>query len=159
VVFERSILTVSLVATAAFLAAGVHGVLAPVGEEIQLHVLLTLGSSMLVVFPHLWIAIYLAGTGRAVRLEAAAGRATAAAGVEARAHLRRALAPALLAAAGALATVAAGQAVVAGSLSGGHHLAVFVAALVLQGVALAVEWRTLGRNALLLAGLDRGTAA
>lgn len=152
--FERSILVVAGVATLAFLGAGVYSFFDPGIEEMRLHVLLTLGAVLLLVFPHLWIALYLVGTGRAVRREAAAGRADGADVAEARRHLRRALPPLALASLGALATLAVGHGILTGATRPWHHVAAFGATLALQLWALLAERRTLTRHAALLARLE-----
>jgi hypothetical protein len=159
VVFERAILVVSVLATAAFVAAGAHAALVPAGEGMRLQVLLALGSAMLLVFPHLWVVIYLTGTARAVRLEVAAGRAPATALAAARGWRQRVLLPLGLATAGALGTLAAGQGVALGMLRPVHQVAVLGATLACQLWAVAAEWRSLRGNAGLLAGLERGGGA
>jgi hypothetical protein len=152
--FERSILVVSVLATLAFLGAGAYSFFDPQLEEMRLHVLLTLGAVLFLVFPHLWIGLYLFGTGRAIRREVAEGRAEAGAAAEASRHLRRALPPLLLASLAALATIALGQAILAGTAAPWHHLTAFALTLLLQLWALQVERRTLTRNAALLNRLD-----
>lgn len=152
--FERSILVVAVLATLAFLGAGLYSFFDPQLEELRLHVLLTLGAVLLLVFPHLWIGLYLFGTGRAIRREVAEGRAQPDAAAESRRHLRRALPPLLLASLAALATVALGQGILAGTARPWHHVAAFVATLLLQLWALLVERQSLTRNAALLDRLD-----
>jgi hypothetical protein len=152
--FERSILVVAALATVAFLGAGVYSFFDPHIEEMRLHVLLTLGAVLLLVFPHLWIGLYLLGTGRAVRREAAEGRADGADVAEARSHLRRALPPLALASLGALATLAVGHGILTGTTRPWHHVAAFAATLALQLWALVAERRTLTRHAALLARLE-----
>jgi hypothetical protein len=152
--FERSILVVALLATVAFLGAGVYSFFDPEIEEMRLHVLLTLGAVLLLVFPHLWIALYLLGTGRAVRREVAEGRAAAAAAAEARRHLRRTLPPLVLASLAALATIAVGHGLLTGTTEPWHHVAAFALTLALQLWALLTEHRTLTAHAALLTRLD-----
>jgi hypothetical protein len=152
--FERSILVVALLATVAFLGAGAYSFFDPQLGEMRLHVLLTLGAVLLLVFPHLWIGLYLFGTGRAIRREVAEGRAEPSAAVEASRHLRRALPPLLLASLAALATVALGQAILLGTAEPWHHVTAFVVTLLLQAWALLVERQSLTQNAQLLDRLD-----
>ncbi len=158
-IFERSIFAVALVATAAYAAAGAVAALAPDALDLRLLVLLTLGSSMLLVFPHLWVVVYLAGTGRAVRLEAAAGRATVADVAAARRALRRVVVPAALAAAAALGTLAVGQGIESGTGRPWTQAAAFATTLALQVVALVVEWRVLRANGARLAALEAAARA
>ena len=155
--FERSILVVAVLATVAFLAAGVYSFFDPQLDEMRLHVLITLGAVLLLVFPHLWIGLYLAGTGRAIRREVAEGRAEPSAATEARRHLRRALPPLLLASLAALSTIALGQAILAGTAQPWHHLTAFALTLLLQLWALHVERQSLTQNAALLDRLDAAT--
>jgi len=157
-VFERSMLTVALVATLAFAAAGVHAWLAPPADDLGLHVLLGLGSAMLVVLPHLWVLVYLLGTGRAVRREVVDHGAPDAALARARRHRLVALPPLALAVAGAVATVLLGPPVVTGALDARLHAAVFAAALAAQLWALLAERRALRDHAALLAELDVAAA-
>jgi hypothetical protein len=152
--FERSILVVAVLATVAFVAAGAYSFFDPQLDEMRLHVLLTLGAVLLLVFPHLWIGIYLAGTGRAIRREVAEGRAEPSAAAESARHLHRALPPLLLASLAALATVALGQSILAGTAQPWHHVTAFVVTLLLQLWALLVERQSLTRNARLLDRLD-----
>lgn len=152
--FERSILVVAVLATVAFAGAGIYSFFDPGLDELRTHVLLTLAAVLLLVFPHLWTAIYLAATGRAIRREIAAGRGEPAAAAEARRHLVRALPPLLLASLAACATVALGQGILAGTTRPWHHLIAFAVTLALQLWALLTEYRTLTANARLLTRLD-----
>lgn len=152
--FERSILVVAVLATVAFLGAGAYSFFDPRLDEMRLHVLLTLGAVLLLIFPHLWIGLYLFGTGRAIRREVAEGRAEPSAAAEAGRHLRRALPPLLLASLAALSTIALGQAILAGTAQPWHHVTAFVVTLLLQLWALLVERQSLTRNAHLLDRLD-----
>jgi len=156
--FERSMLTVALLATVAFAAAGLHAWAAPPAEDLGRHVLLGLGSSMLVVFPHLWVLVYLLGTGRAVRREVAEHGAPETALARARRLLLLALPPLALAVAGAVATVLLGPPVVTGVLEPRVHAVAFAAALGAQAWALLAERRALRDNAALLAELDTAPA-
>jgi hypothetical protein len=154
VLFERSIFTVAVLAALAFVAAGVDAYLATSVEgELGHHVLLTLGAALLVVFPHLWTVFYLLTTGRAVRLEVEEKRASPRVLSRTRRNRRRALPPALLTAAAALATVMLGQQALVGPRPWLHPAAFFLA-LALQLWALWAERRSLWDNAALLAELD-----
>ncbi|HUO85795.1 MAG TPA: hypothetical protein VM617_00270 [Thermoanaerobaculia bacterium] len=155
--FERSILVVSAVATLAFLGAGLHAFLAPPSDDMRLHILLTLGAVLLIVFPHLWTAIYLLATGRAMRLEP--GEEAADAARASRRHLWRALPAMLLASLGAFATIAVGQGILAGSNAPWHHVAAFAATVAFQLWALVAGRRALVANARLLDGLDASSIA
>jgi len=156
--FERSMLIVAVVAALAFAAAGIHAWVAPPTEDLGLHVLLGLGSAMLVVLPHLWVLVYLLGTGRAVRREVAEHGAPDAALARARRPRLAALPPLALAVAGAVATVLLGPPVVTGVLDPRVHAVVFAAALAAQLWALLAERRALRDNSALLAELDAAAA-
>jgi len=156
--FERSIFTVSVLATLLFVAAGAHAYLVPVADEPSSHVLLSLAAALLVVLPHLWTVLYLWGTGRAVRKEVEEKRASPRVMSEARRHRRRAVPPLLLASAAALATLGLGNQ----ALSSGAtwlHPAAFFLTLVLQAWALWAERKSLWLNAALLDELDRRARA
>jgi len=147
-------LTVAALATLAFAAAGIHGWAAPPADDLGRHVLLGLGSAMLVVFPHLWVLVYLLGTGRAVRCEVAEHGAPDSALDRARRLRRSALPPAALAVAAAVATVLLGPPVVTGVLDPRAHAIAFGAALACQLWALWAERRALRDNAALLTEFD-----
>lgn len=155
--FERSIVTVSAVATVAFLAAGVHAFLVPPDEAMQLHVLLTVGAVLLLVFPHLWTVIYLIATGRAIGLEE--GEAARDAAAASRRLLWGALPALLLASLGAFATIAVGQGILAATSQPWHHVTAFGATLGLQAWALFAGRRALYANAALLDRLDAPAGA
>lgn len=153
--FERSIFTVSLLATAAFVAAGIHAYVAPptVDADLGIHILLSLGAVLLLVFPHLWTLIYLWSTGRAVRREVEARHASPRVISRSRRLRRRALPPLVLASLAALATLLLGQEALVGTRPWLHPVAFFTA-LALQLWALWAERSALAANAALLDELD-----
>jgi len=153
VLFERSIFTVSVVATVALAAAGVHAWVVPPEQDMAGHVLYTLAAALLVVFPHLWTLLYLAMTGRAAAAEVSDRHVSPRVLSRVRRNRRRVWPPLLLACAGALGTVALGQ----NALVGRHawtHAALFLATLAFQLWSLWAERKSLWDNAELLADLD-----
>jgi len=153
-VFERSMLIVAVLAALAFAAAGIHAWAAAPADDLGLHVLLGLGSAMLVALPHLWVIVYLLGTGRAVRREVAEHGALDSALDRALRLRRTALPPAALAVAGAVATVLLGPPAVTGAVDPRVHAAVFAAALACQLWALVAERHALRDHTALLTELD-----
>lgn len=153
--FERSIFTLSLLATAFFVGVGVHAYAVPAGDEpaLGLHVLLGLAAALLLVFPHLWTVLYLWGTGRAVRKEVEERRASPRVISRARRLRLRALPPLLLASAAALVTLVLGQEALVGTRPW-VHAAAFFTTLALQLWALWAERTSLWPNAALLDELD-----
>lgn len=155
--FERSILTVSVLATVAFVAAGIHAHAVSVEADLGFHVLLTLASALLVVFPHLWVVLYLWGTGRAVKKEVEARRASPRMRSRVRRYRLHAWPPALLASAAALGTVMLGRDALVGPTATPHRV-LFFTTLVLQAWALWAERRVLWDNAALLDDLEKRAA-
>lgn len=146
---------VALLATVAFAAAGVHAWIVPPDLDLmRVHVLPTMVSSLLLIFPQVWVLIYLLATGRVVRRELADGAASPADLATSRRLRRRALPPVALSATAALVTVLLGFGLVSGAAEGPAHALAFVATLTLQLWALAVEWPTLRDHARLLRELE-----
>ena len=78
---DRALLTVGWIATLTFLAAGYVGYTQGGSSGGDLHVLLALIASLLVLFSHSWIMFYLIGTGKAIK-EAVADHALPEAWIE-----------------------------------------------------------------------------
>ena|GEM_PF-1488427 len=157
-IFERSIFILSLIATAAYLAAGVYAYVAPPEADMATHVLVTVAATLLLLLPHVWTLFYLWGTGRAVRKEVEAKRASPRVMSEARRYRRRAVPPLLLASACALAALAMGNLGYSPTLSW-LHPTLFFAALAFQVWALWAQRRSLWDNAEMLDELDRRARA
>lgn len=151
--FERSILTVSVLASAAFLAAGLDAYLRPPEDDLGSHVLFTLAAALLVVFPHLWTLVYLAMTGRAAVAEVEDRHVSPRVLSRVRRNRRRAWPPLVLASLGALGTVVLGWTAQV-DRHAWTHAACFFLALALQLWALWAEKKSLWDNADLLADLD-----
>lgn len=153
---ERSMLIVGVLATLGVVASAALGyaIAAPQETAMQTHVLVALAATLLAVFSHSWILLYLIGTGRAVQgairresLDPELGR-----------RVRRlksfAYPCVLLAMAGMLAVFALGAASTANYVPARHHHLAFYAALVVQAVALWTEARILRENERLLLDVD-----
>jgi hypothetical protein len=153
VLFERSILTVSVLATVAFLAAGLHAWAGDPAADLGTHVLFALAAALLVVFPHVWTLIYLAMTGRAAAAEVDDRHASPRVLSRGKRNRRRAWPPLFLASLGALGTVALGWTAQVDAHAW-THAACFAATLVVQLWALWAEKKSLWDNADLLAELD-----
>ena len=157
--FEKLILGVGVVATVALAATGTFGYNTGEGiADLQLHLALAVGTAMAVLFPHLWVLIYLLATGRGLRRAVAAGgegATSALATLPALARARRRAFIALVAASATLLALVFSGAAANRETGGALHGTLFWATLVLQVGALVVEWRALRLNASLLAALDR----
>lgn len=163
----RALLIVGALATLGLAATGLLGYRMPwppaaaveatggVPEEMSRHILVGLGASLLLLFSHSWILIYLLGTGRAVR------QAVRQRGLEPELSARtkrfkKACYPLiLLAMALSLATFITGTGVTTGVVPGPVHGVLFYAALAIQILTLAVERRVLDDNERLIADVDR----
>jgi hypothetical protein len=142
-------------AAAAALGYPLHGTADP---AVPRHVLAALASSLVLLFAHCWILLYLFATGRAI------AEVVREHGVEpsvldlVRGFQRRCWPPLLLAMALAIATLVLGGALMAGTVPAMAHHVLFWIALAVQVWALGVERRVLGENESLIADLDRRLA-
>lgn len=162
----RALLVVGVAAALGLIAAAVLGYLLPpapaqaaagaaTAAGMPRHVLMALASTLLLLFSHCWIFLYLIATDRVVRkavrefgLEPELGAETA--------GFKRAAFPWLLAAVGlALATMVCGGAALTGSVPVWVHHVFFYATLLVQAGALWTERRVLGANERFLSRLDR----
>lgn len=145
--FEITMVALGGLATALLVAAGAQGYASTGPDDLAPHLLLALPALMAIALPHVWVAVYLAGTRRAL------GREPAAAGdlPAARALGHRALAAALGALGALVALVVTGALAFTGAGSPAAHSALFWLLLLVQAAALLVEWRMLAGNHRLLA--------
>jgi hypothetical protein len=158
---ERSLLSVGALGTVAVVvAAGLgYGLSSPADAGMPTHILAALVASLLAMFSHSWLLLYLLGTGKVIRDAVREGGLDPALLAESR-RLRRVCYTCLLAA--ALLVMAAF--VVGGAVAGKgatpwvHHLLAWVA-IAAQGLALWMEWRTLAANERLLGNVDQGLVA
>ena len=152
----RALLIIGVVATLGFLATGILGywITSPADAGMPRHMLLALGSCLLMLFSHLWIFFYLIGTGRAIRqtirelgLEPGLSAATT---------RFKLCYPWLLAAmVGSVATFLLGGFVATKSLPVWTHPALFFATLALQAVSLWLEGRALAASEGLIGDVER----
>ncbi|HTQ79708.1 MAG TPA: hypothetical protein VMM92_06905 [Thermoanaerobaculia bacterium] len=155
----RALLVIGLLATLILgVTAGLGYRLAgPTDESLRFHVLAALAASLLLVFSHCWILLYLIVVGRAIRtaLQENGLALPQAAEVE---RLKGRSFPLLLTAlATAIATFATGGAAATGSLALLHHLLFYVTFLC-QLAALWSERRVLTANQGLIAEISRRLA-
>ncbi|HET9210014.1 MAG TPA: hypothetical protein VFR03_06435 [Thermoanaerobaculia bacterium] len=152
----RALLIIGVVATLGFVATGILGywVTGPAHPDMARHMLLALGSCLLLLFSHLWILFYLVGIGRAIRLtiqdlglEPGLSEATR--------RFKRCYPWLLLATAAALATFILGGFVATRALPRWTHHSLFFVTLALQVVALWLEGRALAGSEGLIGDVDR----
>ncbi len=146
----RALLTVGALATLGLIATGVLGYAVGDRESAALHVLVALGSCLLLLFSHCWIMFYLIGTGKAIKQAVADGGLSAEL-VEETKRLKNRCYPALmLAMALAMATFILGGGVDTGSVPRWVHQAMFLASLAAQLRALWLEHLVLNDNSALM---------
>lgn len=158
-----ALLVLGLLGTIALIGAGVlgYGLAGAAEEQVRSHVLLSLAATLVLVFSHTWIVLYLLATGRVISQVAAerfpgsvagsdgGGDGAGAIGelLERARRLRLRALPWLLAAIAAVAaTFLAGNAVVSGSIPAPVHQALFYVTLAAQGAAMLVERRVLAEH-------------
>ncbi len=159
----RALLVLGLLGTAGLVAAAVLGyeVSGAADSQVRAHVLLSLGATLVLLFSHTWIVLYLLATGRVlsqvVRERGWLDRPDG--GAELLERARRARLRAIPWLVAALAAVAAaflsGGAALAGSATATVHHALFYLMLVLQGGAMVAERRVLAEHERLAAELGR----
>ncbi|MEO6196370.1 MAG: hypothetical protein ABIS20_25405 [Thermoanaerobaculia bacterium] len=157
----RSLLIVGALGTIGVAVAGGlgYGLSSPADAGMPTHIIAALVASLLVMFSHSWLLLYLLGTGRVIRDTVREGGLAPALLAESR-RLRRVCYTCLLAAAAlVMATFLVGGAVAGkGAAPWVHHLLAWVAVAV-QGLALWIEWRTLVANERLLGDVDQRLVA
>lgn len=162
----RALLIVGALATLGLAASGVLGYLMPwppeaaaelsgVSEEMSRHILVGLGASLLLLFSHCWILIYLLGTGRVVRQAVRQRGLEPELAERTRRFRKSSYSLLLLAMALSLATFVTGTGITTGAVPGWLHPVLFYAALVVQIPTLAIERRALDDTELLIADVDR----
>jgi hypothetical protein len=157
----RSLLIVGLLGTVGVVVtAGLgYGLHSPGDPGMPRHIIAALASILPVMFSHVWILLYLLGTGKVIRDAAREAGQTdldpAPLMAESR-RLRRVCYSWLLLAAGlVMADFLLGSAVAANAARPWIHHALFWAAVAAQGIALWSEWRGLAANERLLGEVDR----
>lgn len=157
----RALLIVGVMATLGLIASAVFGYLleGPPGPRMQLHILVSLASSLLLLFSHCWIMFYLIGTGKAIK-DAVKEYGLEQALVEETKRFKNVSYPSLmLAMTLAIATFVLGGGAAMQALPSWIHHALFFATLVVQVRALWLENRVLVDNEKLMAGINRRLAA
>jgi hypothetical protein len=153
----RALLIVGAMATLGLIASAVlgYGLDGPVGSEMSRHVLVSLASSLLLLFSHCWIMFYLIGTGKAIK-EAVAEHALEPALIEETKRFKNRSYPSLMLAMGlAMATFILGGGAATNSLPVWVHHGLFWATLLVQGRTLWIEKEVLEQNEKLMADIDR----
>jgi hypothetical protein len=146
-------------ATLGLIATGVIGYVATEVESYGLHLLIALGSCLLLLFSHCWIMFYLIGTGKAIKEAVAAENLSPELVEETKALKNRSYPGLMLAMALAMATFILGGGVATGSfIPSWFHLVMFLITLFAQVRALWTEHLVLLDNAKLMRRVDRLTA-
>jgi hypothetical protein len=151
----RALLVVGLVATLGFTAAAVVGYRGLAGDGMQLHLLLALVSSLLLLFSHCWIMFFLIGTGKAIKSAVAEHGLETELVAETRRFKNATFGWALLAMGLAMATFILGGGVFTGVVPRWVHHGLFYLALAAQAAALWRESRVLSANDRLMAAINR----
>jgi 4-hydroxybenzoate polyprenyltransferase len=151
----RALLTIGWLATLGFAAAGAVGYRAADPETFQLHLLLALVSSLLLLFSHCWILFYLIGTGKAIKEAVAENGLEADIVAATRRFKRQSSGWVMLAILLAMATFVVGGGVYARQAPAWIHHALFYVTAAVQVWTLLREQRVLGANDRLMADIDR----
>jgi hypothetical protein len=145
----RALLIFGWLGTAGLIAAAVLGYTAPRAADphaLQGHVLMSLGATLVVMFSHTWILLYLLATGRVLSQVAAARGFEPELAERARRLRLRALPWLLVVLAAVTATFLLGGNAFGGRTAAAIHHALFYVTLVLQLSAMTVERRVLAEH-------------
>ena len=142
----RGLIFAAWIAMAATAAAALVGTSYAGTVNLQLHVLVSLIATMILFFTHLWVLLYLAGTRRAILSTAAAQGLGTEIGSAVKRLFWRAVPWPLLGLAGLVALYLSGYSRMAERGPSWLHLAVSVACVVAQAVALGLAARSLAAN-------------
>jgi hypothetical protein len=145
---RRVLLILGVLGTLGLMAAAAagYGVLGGPDPQMHAHALLSLAATLVLMFSHTWIVLYLLATGR-VMADTVRTRGLDAALLERARRMRLGALPWLLAAVGALiVTFLLGSAAFSGRILGWLHQGFFYLALVLQIVAITKEGRVLAAH-------------
>jgi hypothetical protein len=158
---RRALLTLGFLGAAGLIATAVLGYGAHTASETEMraHVLVSLGASLVLMFSHTWIVLYLIATGQVIT-RVVRERGYEPEILEAARKLRMHTLPWLLAALGAvIATFVVGGAAYSGALPGIVHHVLFYVTLVAQAGAMVVESRVLQAQDRLALDLTRRAEA
>jgi hypothetical protein len=154
----RALLIMGLLGTAGLLAAAALGYgLTGAADAllVRQHVLLSLAASLVLMFSHTWIVLYMLATGKVIS-RVVRERGYPEELLEPARRLRLRFVPWLLAAFAAVAaTFLTGGLVLSGGAPAAVHQVLFYATLVLQGAAMVAERRVLAEHERLAADLGR----
>jgi MFS family permease len=155
----RSLLIVGVVATVGLVASGVIGFRMADRSGFELHLLVALVSSLLLLFSHCWILFYLVGTGRAIKDAVAENGLEPEIVAATRRFKGRSSGWAMLAMAFAIAVFVTGGGVFTDAVPTSVHHALFWVTLAVQVFALIREREVLDQNNRLMGDVDRRIAA
>ncbi len=151
----RSLLVVGALATLGMIATAV---VAYLGQPIVYHLMLGLGSALLLLFSHCWIMFYLIGTGKAIK-EAVAEHSLDTAVLETTKSFKMRSNGWMMIAMGlCMATFILGGGVYNNTLPQWVHHTLFWLTLVAQVKTLWIENQVLSENERLMAGINRQVA-
>lgn len=153
----RALLVLGVLGTAGLVAVAAlgYGLGRAADAQVRQHVLLGLAASLLLIFSHTWIVLYMLTTGKVIA-QVVRERGYPAELLEQARRLRLRVIPWLLAALTAVAvTFLTGSAVLSGVVRPAVHQALFFLALVLQVAAMVAERRVLAEHERLAADLGR----
>lgn len=151
----RSLLVVGAFATLGMIATAV---VAYLGQPLAVHLMLGLGSALLLLFSHCWIMFYLIGTGKAIK-EAVAEHSLDTAVLETtRSFKMRTNGWMMIAMGLCMATFILGGGVYTQTLPSWVHHSLFWLTLVAQIKTLWIEHQVLTENERLMTRLDRQMA-
>ncbi len=151
----RALLVVGWVATLGFAAAGAVGYRAAAADAFQLHLLLALVSTLLLLFSHCWILFYLVGTGKAIKEAVAENGLEPELVAATRRFKQKSSGWGMLAMLLAMATMVLGGGAFAGAVPLWLHHALYWATLLVQVWTLWRERSVLAENDILMAAIDR----
>ena len=153
----RALLVMGLLGTAGLIAAAALGysLTGVAAEQVRQHVLLSLAASLVLMFSHTWIVLYMLATGKVIS-RVVRERGYPEELLEPARRLRLRFIPWLLAAAAAvIATFLTGGLVLSGGAPPAVHHLLFYVTLVLQGAAMVAERRVLAEHERLAGDLGR----
>jgi hypothetical protein len=161
----RALLVIGLLATIVLVVTGAlgYGMSGPADERLRFHVLAALAASLLLIFAHCWILLYLIVIGRAIRSALAESGLELPEAVVAERFKSRSFPMLLLALGLAIATFVSGGAAASGNFQMLHanalHHVLFYATLIAQLRALQLERQVLVEHDRLIADVNRRITA
>jgi hypothetical protein len=151
----RSLLVVGAFSTLGLIATAV---VAYMGQPMAIHLMLGLGSSLLLLFSHCWIMFYLIGTGKAIKETVAEHSLDASLVERTKSFKMRSNGWMMIAMGLCMATFILGGGVYNNSLPKWIHHTLFWLTLLAQVKTLWIEHQVLTENEALMAGINRRVA-